>query len=112
MNIQTRIPWLAMPLAILLLISTSVIEAGDKARSILPANNDVAGTTARSGILSAALDTAGPEASFDGKRRYKLSAPSGDAAMVNTAVITVVEISAINSDVRVIDKEPVTPGLM
>ena len=79
MNMQTRTSWIAMPLAVFLLVTTTVIEAGDKARSKLPTISDIAETTEGFGILYAALEAAGLEATFDGKRHYTVFAPTDDA---------------------------------
>ena len=79
MNMQTRTSWIAMPLAVLLLVSTSVIEAGDKARSKLPTISDIAETTEGFSTLYAALEAAGLEETFDGKRHFTVFAPTDEA---------------------------------
>ena len=79
MNIQTRTSWIVMPLAFLLLVSTSVIEAGDKARSGLPTISDIAETTEGFGTLYAALEAAGLEETFDGERHFTVFAPTDEA---------------------------------
>ena len=68
-----------MPLAVLLLVSTSVIEAGDKARSKLPTIRDIAETTEGFSTLYAALEAAGLEETFDGKRHFTVFAPTEEA---------------------------------
>jgi uncharacterized surface protein with fasciclin (FAS1) repeats len=79
MNMQTRTTWLTIPLTILLLVSTSVIHAGDKARSKLPTISEIAETTEGFGTLYAALEAAGLEATFDGKRHFTVFAPTDEA---------------------------------
>lgn len=79
MNMQTRSSWIAMPLAVLLLAFTTVIEAGDKARSTLPTISEIAETTEGFGTLYAALQAAGLEATFDGKRHFTVFAPTDEA---------------------------------
>lgn len=79
MNMQTRTSWIAMPLAVFLLVSTSVIEAGDKARSKLPTITDIAETTEGFSTLYAALEAAGLEDTFDGKRHFTVFAPTDEA---------------------------------
>jgi len=68
-----------MPLAVFLLVSTSVIEAGDKARSKLPTITDIAETTEGFSTLYAALEAAGLEDTFDGKRHFTVFAPTDEA---------------------------------
>jgi uncharacterized surface protein with fasciclin (FAS1) repeats len=68
-----------MPLAVFLLVSTSVIEAGDKARSKLPTISDIAETTEGFSTLYAALEAAGLEETFDGKRHFTVFAPTDEA---------------------------------
>ena len=53
-----------MPLAVHLVVSATVIEAGDKPRSKLPINSDTAETTEGFSTLYAALEVAGLEATF------------------------------------------------
>ena len=81
MNIKTRTSRLVMPLAVLLLVSATVIEAGDKARSKLPTISEIAGTTEGFDILYAALEAAGLEETFDDERHFTVFAPT-DAAFI------------------------------
>lgn len=82
MNAQTRTSWIAMPLTVLLLLTTTVIEAGHKARTKLPIFSDIAGTTAGFGILYAAMEAAGREETIYGKRHFTVFAPTDDAFIV------------------------------
>ena len=174
MDMQIRTSWLATPLAILLLVSSGVVEAGDRARWKLPGISDGNETTLASGILYAALEAPGLDAGVDGKRHFTLPAPTGealaelpcepgltadrllantarlaaalkchvppgdrysgsvagaaaprlpdrdmatssvsdDAAMINNAVITTVDIRASNAVGQLLDKVLVSPGLL
>ena len=80
MNMQTCTSWMAMPLAVLLLVTTTVTQAGDKARSKLPTSIESAETTEGFGTRHAALQAAGPEESFDGKCHFIVCAPTGEAS--------------------------------
>lgn len=79
MNTQTLKTWKALPLMFLLLAFTSVSMAGDKARSKLPTISDIAETTPGFGILYAALEAAGLDGKFDGKRHFTVFAPTDEA---------------------------------
>jgi len=70
---------LTLMLSLLLLAFTSVSMAGDKARSKLPTITDIAETTDGFGILYAALEAAGLDGKFDGKRHYTVFAPTDEA---------------------------------
>ncbi|MGB5715975.1 MAG: hypothetical protein WBN81_02675, partial [Gammaproteobacteria bacterium] len=70
MNTQTLKTWKALPLMFLLLAFTSVSMAGDKNRSKLPTISDIAETTPGFGTLYAALEAAGLDGKFDGKRHF------------------------------------------
>jgi len=81
MNTQALTYRKALPLmlTLLLLAFTSVSMAGDKARSKLPTITDIAETTDGFGILYAALEAAGLEDEFDGKRHFTVFAPTDEA---------------------------------
>ncbi|MGB5427284.1 MAG: fasciclin domain-containing protein, partial [Gammaproteobacteria bacterium] len=81
MNTQTLTYRTALPLmlTLLLLAFTSVSIAGDKARSKLPTITDIAETTDGFGILYAALEAAGLDGKFDGKRHFTVFAPTDEA---------------------------------
>ena len=81
MDTQTLKSSMALPLmlTILLLAFTSASIAGDKARSKLPSITDIAETTDGFGILYAALDAAGLDGKFDGKRHFTVFAPTDEA---------------------------------
>ena len=70
---------LPVMLTLLLLAFTSVSMAGDKARSPLPTITDIAETTAGFEILYAALEAAGLEDKFDGKRHFTVFPPTDEA---------------------------------
>ncbi len=79
MNTQTHTCWKTLPLMLLLLVFTSGSIAGDKARAKLPTITDIAETTEGFGILYAALEAAGLDATFDGKRHFTVFAPTDEA---------------------------------
>ena len=81
MNTQTLTYRTALPVmvALLLLAFTSVSMAGDKARSKLPTITDIAETTDGFGTLYAALEAAGLDDKFDGKRLFTVFAPTDEA---------------------------------
>ena len=79
MNTQAFTNWKALPLMLLLVVFTSVSMAGDKARSKLPTISDIAETTPGFGILYAALEAAGLDETFDGRRHFTVFAPTDDA---------------------------------
>ena len=79
MNTQTLKTWKALPLMFLLLAFTSVSMAGDKNRSKLPTISDIAETTTGFGTLYAALEAAGLDGKFDGKRHFTVFAPTDEA---------------------------------
>jgi transforming growth factor-beta-induced protein len=79
MNTQTHTRWKTLPLMLLLLVVTSGSMAGDKARSKLPTITEIAETTDGFGILYAALEAAGLDATFDGKRHFTVFAPTDEA---------------------------------
>jgi hypothetical protein len=76
MNMQTRTSRLTIPLAVLLLTATSLIEAGDKSRTILPGLNAIAGTTVAPGIRHAGLEAAGLEPGLNARGQFALFAPT------------------------------------
>ena len=81
MNKQTHRFHKILPLllAVTLLAFTTVSMAGDRGRSKLPTITDIAETTEGFGILYAALDAAGLDGVFDGKRNFTVFAPTDDA---------------------------------
>jgi uncharacterized surface protein with fasciclin (FAS1) repeats len=79
MNTQTQTCWKTLPLMLLLLVFTTGSMAGDKARSKLPTITEIAETTEGFGILYAALEAAGLDATFDGKRHFTVFAPTDEA---------------------------------
>jgi uncharacterized surface protein with fasciclin (FAS1) repeats len=79
MNTQTHTCWKTLPLMLLLLVFTTGSMAGDKARSKLPTITEIAETTEGFGILYAALEAAGLDATFDGKRHFTVFAPTDEA---------------------------------
>ena len=79
MHTNTLNNWKTLPLMLLLMAFTSVSLAGDKARSKLPTITAIADTTPGFEVLDAALETAGLDDTFDGKRHYTVFAPT-DAA--------------------------------
>jgi uncharacterized surface protein with fasciclin (FAS1) repeats len=79
MHANTLNHWKALSLMLLLMVFTSATIAGDKARSKLPSITDIAATTEGFEVLYAALETAGLDGTFDGKRHFTVFAPT-DAA--------------------------------
>ena len=65
MNTQTVGLWKVIPIAFVLLASTTTTHAGDKARSKLPTITEIAETTEGFDILYAALQAAGLEVLYD-----------------------------------------------
>jgi len=79
MHTNTLNDWKALPLMLLLMVFTTAAIAGDKARSKLPSITDIAATTEGFEVLYAALETAGLDGTFDGKRHYTVFAPTDEA---------------------------------
>jgi len=79
MNTQTLTYWKTLPIMFLLMVFASVSIAGDKARSKLPTITEIAETTEGFEILYAALEAAGLDDTFDGKRNYTVFAPTDEA---------------------------------
>jgi len=79
MHTNTFNNWKTLPLMLLLMAFTSSSLAGDKARSKLPSITELAATTEGFEVLYAALETAGLDGTFDGKRHYTVFAPTDEA---------------------------------
>jgi len=79
MHTNTLNDWKTLPLMLLLMVFTTAAIAGDKARSKLPSITDIAATTEGFEVLYAALETAGLDGTFDGKRHYTVFAPTDEA---------------------------------
>lgn len=79
MNTQIHSFWKSLPLMLLLTVFTTGSMAGDKARSKLPSITEIAETTEGFGILYAALEAAGLDETFDGKRHFTVFAPTDEA---------------------------------
>lgn len=79
MHANTLNYWKTLPLMLLLTVFASAAIAGDKARSRLPTITAIAETTPGFEVLYAALETAGLDGTFDGKRHYTVFAPTDEA---------------------------------